>query len=1502
MNKLIYFKFLAALLTTLWGIQQASAYNFAKDGIYYVINGTNAYVTYKDTNYNSYSGTVNIPSTVTNNGTTYNVVQINPSAFKDCVNLKRVVLPPTINYLMNYAFQNCTGLTDITLPANFYSCYNYVFDGCTNLKSIICLSPTPHNWNANNLPSTVLSNATLIVPQGKKAAYESVSGCLSSFSDIQEMDCDFAVDAIFYKDLGDNKASVTHALRFAEDYSGDITIPQTVTHGGTTYTVTTVGNEAFYDCHNLYSVVLPQTVNSISNYAFYYCNNLTNVNIPEGVQYINYCTFGACASLQDIIIPSSVTWIAQKAFSDCQNLTNITCRATTPPTCDNTNTFPSQAYTNATLNVSSKALSAYQTADVWKNFTHINAKDYDLVDNGIYYRITGSGTVEVTYKDTNFNYYSGHVTIPSTVTYGGVTYTVVGIGRSAFRSSPDLTSVSIPSSVTYIDYGAFYQCTGLTQISIPSKVATLGEFAFMNCSGLTTVYMHNSAVTVIPRQCFTSCSSLGTITFPATLKDISYFAFYGCEGLSSVSLPQGLESIQYAAFEGCGSLTSVSIPSSVTYIGGGAFSDCNSMVSYDVNSMNQHYKSVDGVLFDMAMDTLLLYPNMHAPVYEVPNSVTVIGTLAFSGCNNVTSVTLPWGVRYIDSSAFASCTNLEAIEIPTSVEYIGSSAFTGCQQLESILIPESVTYIGDNALSRCTNLRSIDVEKNNTNYKSDYGVLYTMDGHKLIQYPCARPDKHYSVLNTTDTIGQSAFAYSNVQSVYLPKSLRSLGYEPFAYSKVERVVIDEGLEIIPMNAFFDCEQMKSIYLPSTIKEIKNQAFVYTFGLEQLTIAVDGEAPVIGDNAFYGMGYETATQYTTVYVPNGMETQYAGKIEWTEGAVVYSDIVPLTTGSAFTVDSLNMETTDSLLNVKVTGVTAKTFLDPGIPPKVAVNGNLCTVTNLGYNSLQNCTRMVRAEVPFTVTWMDDYSFYGCTNIQELRLRDGVKQIDPFSVSHINAMTTLTIPASVDSISGTFVNYSYGLKEIAVDKDNAKYTSVNGVLFSRGRKRLVAYPYAHGTEYIVPQGTEVIASSSFRGSALTQVTLPTTLRTIEGTAFFDNQSLTSVVVPRGVVTIGNSAFGSCTAMTSAELPETLTSLGYNAFYNVPHLTSLTVKNPVPPTCVIHNDPRTHTISYPFMDIHFTQCTLYVPRGSKAAYQAANIWKNFTNIVEIDLPVEAKRGDVNGDGQVTISDVTALIDYLLGGGIISTEAADVNLDNGVTISDVTTLIDYLLGGQWPATGRLDLWYLIGDNVGSQPWENNGQNSVGRGLLPLYPVGEFDSNGKGRLQYTGYFGANEAVMLIHNPGRFDDCWGYTPTGVFGFGGDDITAVSTGNDGYYTIMMYNNPDRFYFTPYSASTPISFNSINIVGPHSNWDVTNSEYNMTPLNPGKENHNWIFRDFTTASDIEIKIAANNWWEYNWGVEQFPWGRGERNGNNIPVEAGTYDVYFNDITGDFHFIKK
>ena len=1133
----------------------------------------------------------------------------------------------------------------------------------------------------------------------------------------------------------------------------------------------------------------------------------------------------------------------------------------------------------------------------------VQASGYDFVQDGIYYNITGSNTVEVTYKDKNFNYYSGSVTIPSSVTFNGTTYTVTGIGNYAFMQSPDLTAISIPSTVTYLGYAACYNCTSLTSVNFPSNVTSLGEFCFQNCSALTTVRLNDTQLTTIPRQCFMACTALQTLTLPSTLTLIDSFTFYQCESLASVNLPVGLQTLNPSSFADCSSLTQVYIPSSVNLIYDNVFNGCQALVAITVNSANSNYSSIDGVLFNKTGDALIAYPNMHAQSYSVPDGVSVIMGAAFEGCNNVTRVTLPLSLKRIEGNAFTDCINLQSISIPSGVEYIGSAAFIACKKLSSVTIPPSVTYIGDAAFALCDELQSIYVESTNAHYKSDLGVLYTKDGLKLLQYPCGRPDKHYSVENGTDTIGDRAFAYSNVKSVYLPKSVKALDYSTFMYSTVERVVIDEGLTTIPMNTFYECEHLQSIYLPSTIQSIDNQAFAYTLNLSQITIAVNGNAPTLGSNVFYGMGYDLPDQTVTVYVPNGMAGKYSGLDGWLDGIASYSDIVPIAAQTEFTVDSLIYKTSDALLNATVTGVTSKTLTDPGIPPKVAYQGNLCTVTALGYSSLQNCTRMVRAEVPFTVTWMDDYSFYGCTNIATLILNNGLKQIDPFSLSHINQLKTLQIPASVDSISGTFVNYSSALKNIFVESGNTKYTSLSGVLFSKDKTRLVAFPDGKTSSYTVPDGTVIIGSSSFRGALqLQEVILPKTLRSIEGSAFFDDQGLTHIEVPTGVETIGNSAFGGCTGITTVELPSTLTSLGYNAFYNVPNLTSLTVKSTTPPTCVTHIDPRTHDVYIPFMEAHFTGCTLYVPRGCKAAYQAANIWKNFTNIVEIDVPIEAARGDVNQDGQVNISDVTSLIDLLLSSDGTTSETADVNLDGNVNISDVTALIDYLLGGEWPAT-VIDMWYLIGDHVGSQPLENQGQSSIGRGLIPLYPVGSFDEYGKGQLTYVGYFGADDAVMLIHHPGSYDDCWGKKPNGVFGHGGEEITRIKTGADGYFVISLNTQTDQFLFYPYTPSDQTStFESINIVGSHSYWAVSDPTYNMTGLNPNKENHNWTFKNFQIRSDGEMKFAANNEWDFNWGATAFPWGTGERNGLNVPVKAGTYDVYFNDLTGDYHFSKK
>jgi hypothetical protein len=1481
MNRQLLFKTLAAIVACLALALPAGAYNFEKDGIYYNVSGSNATVTYKDANYNSYSGTVSIPATVTNGGTNYTVRSIGPSAFEGCQDLRRVVIPNTVQYISNYAFRNCTSLTNITIPASVYTIYNNVFEGCTALRSVICLNPNPRDWYANNFSNSTYTYGALFVPQGSVEAYQSSTGtCWENFPRVEAITCDFVQDAIFYKDLGNNQVAVSNVADCEKCYSGEIVIPQTVTNNGTTYTVTAVGFGTFYYGHNLTSVVFPSTVNELGAYAFYDCPQLTSVNIPDGVPRLNYCVFNGCTSLPSITIPASVTYIDQHAFGYCNALSTITCLGTTPPECATTNCFQSSIYTNATLRVPGSALSAYQEANVWKEFSNIEGVYYDFEENGIYYLITGPNTASVTYKDRNFNSYSGTVNVPATVTHEGQTYTVTAVGRLAFYNCTGLTSVTLPNTVTLLDYAAFYNCTSLTSVNIPSSVTTLGEFCFESCESLASVTIP-SGVTAIPRQCFLLCKALTSITIPGTVKEISYFAFYGCENLRYVTLQNGVESILQSAFESCWALETISIPASVTTIGEGVLSGCNALASINVDSSNTHYCSHDGVLFTASMDSLLAFPNMSATSYVIPPGVQVIGMDAFFYCDNLQSVTLPEGLMTI-----------------------GVNAFGYCDKITEIDIPSSVAEIGDNAFSNCILLASINVADGNQTFMSDYGVLYTRDGKELLQYPSARPDKHYSILNTTKELVGQAFAGSQyLKSVYLPEGLRYIPQQCFRGSNLERVVIDEGVDTIGMYAFAYCSNLKSVYLPSTLKQIERLAFQSDTGIEQITFA-GSTPPAVGNNAFYGVGYEV--DEPLVYVPGNAVSNYES-LNW-QSSYFNPDVNPISaiaSGNDFIVDSLKFTVIDDNLKVMVSDITSNNLVDPGIPPKVSYLGNLCTVTKLKDHSFDQIHKMVRAEVPFTVELIDSYCFYNCSALEKLILREGVKTIGGYAFSHINALPDVTIPASVDSVSGNAFTYDRSLSAINVNSANTKYTSVDGILFSKDKKRLVAYADGHGDEYIVPDGTQVIGRESFRGAeALTAVVLPGTLRQIEGTSFFDCTSLEEMEVPHGVTFIGNSAFGGCTAMTSADLPATLTSLGYNAFYNVPDLTHLNVRATTPPTCVTQMDSHTHELYEPFINDHYTNVQLVVPLNCAVAYREASVWKKFTNIIETNFPVIFIRGDVNGDGLVNITDVVRLISYLLNnnGDGMDMNGADANQDGIINISDVTVLINYVATGRWPDAG-IDMWYLIGDRVGTAPWENNGKSSIGRGLIPLFPQNEFDDQGKGVLVYTGWFGADEGFKVIHHPGSEDDCWGTNAGGIFTHGdGSQLQPFYTGNDGFYTIMLYTQLGRIYIFPYNATTPTAFNCISMPGGHCYWVVDDADYFMDRLNPDKENHNWIYRNFTLTADNELKFAANGNWDINWGDTPFPFGIGAQNGLNIQAKAGTYDVYFNDITGHYNFIKK
>jgi len=176
------------------------------------------------------------------------------------------------------------------------------------------------------------------------------------------------IDGIYYNFSGD-KAIVTSG---SPKYSGAVVIPASVTYNSETYSVTSIGNSAFFYCDNLTSITIPNSVTSIGGWAFYNCRGLTSIIIGNSVTSIGDEAFEYCTSLTSITIPNSVTSIGIYAFAYCSGLTEVYCFAESVPQ-TNSEAFYSSPIASATLHVPASSVNAYKTTAPWSNFGQIVA-------------------------------------------------------------------------------------------------------------------------------------------------------------------------------------------------------------------------------------------------------------------------------------------------------------------------------------------------------------------------------------------------------------------------------------------------------------------------------------------------------------------------------------------------------------------------------------------------------------------------------------------------------------------------------------------------------------------------------------------------------------------------------------------------------------------------------------------------------------------------------------------------------------------------------------------------------------------------------------------------------------------------------------------------------------------------------------------------------------------------------------------------------------------------
>ena len=571
-------------------------------------------------------------------------------------------------------------------------------------------------------------------------------------------------------------------------------------------------------------------------------------------------------------------------------------------------------------------------------------------------------------------------------------------------------------------------------------------------------------------------------------------------------------------------------------------------------------------------------------------------------------------VTSVAPNAFMNCLGLTSVTLPASIRTLGKGAFYNCRSLVSVRIFGSDMTIEDVAFGDCISLKSVYVD----DIKSWCSMTFTSFSSNPLS-------------NFASLYDQQGNPFSDV---VIPASVGEVKDYAFSLcSNLRNVTLEEGVTSVGNYAFYCCEDLVSLSLPGSLQQMGAFAFAYS-SLSELELH-DGITS-IGYAAF-----AVCSNLSHVEIPNSVQV-----LDYT----AFYECTGLT--------SVNLGQGVTYLGDYVfNSCTALTSL--AMPN---------SVTSIGYAAFAFDDALEEVTLSEHLDCLPDYTFYKCPALKTVNLNEGITSIGFEAFESDKSLTAINIPASLTYCAASAFRMCSKLQRV----DIADLKAWCGITFedqSANPLSAANHLYLNGEEVTalaIPESVSAIKDYAFVNChGIVDVTMGPSVESIGASAFQGCKNMKEVTVGDGVSTIGDKTFYGCNKLSSFTFGRAVDSVGVQAFGNCNSLTAITSRAVTPPAMSGKNT---------FSDGTYNRATVNVPKSSLQAYKEALVWRRFSTIEGVNF--NAASADVNGDGEITLADVNALVAVIVYGLDDRGLACDVNGDGEVSIADVDAVVAVIVG----------------------------------------------------------------------------------------------------------------------------------------------------------------------------------------------------------------------------------